>query len=246
MTHVDEGIVVALRDGESVDDASRAHVEGCASCRTALLLAERRQQAIEELLTGSTIDVDVEAAKALVRARLDAERAQERRRGFGGVHLRRAAAIIALTAGAAYALPRSPISGWLGIGGPEAAVSDGTGTAITTQESAEGTILIGAANGIDIVINGVTPGTEVEVVWLAGETARIAGGADAVYSVGDGRAEVTVTGGPVRVGVPRSASPISITINGRMVFQGSSTDAQVTDVSTRSDDRIVFLAPEPL
>jgi hypothetical protein len=106
-------------------------------------------------------------------------------------------------------------------------------------------LLVPAADGIDVVVVGVPAGADVEVVWLAGTSARIAAGAGARYAIADGRAMATAGNGPVRIGIPRSAPRISITINGRTVYEGTSEDGDARDVARRWADGIVFLASEP-
>ena len=244
MNHVDEGLFLAVRDGEPVDDDSRAHVRTCVSCRHALAEAEARSQEIDALLKASDLPVPVEQAKARVRARLDAERSRGERRLDRGRHLRRAAAILVVSAGAAYALPGSPLPGWLGM------EEDGTDAAAFVEpieggDEEQELLLVPAGNGIDSVVWRAAAGGDIEVVWREGASARSSAGPGARYAISDGRAIATAAGGPIRIGVPRSAPRISITINGRMVYEGTGTDGEARDVVSRSDDRIVFLASEP-
>jgi hypothetical protein len=245
-THIEAGLLLALRDGEAVDGATRHHLTRCATCRSALDDARRRADALAELLGPGGPPVDVEAAKAAVRQRLDAERARGERRIDGFRHLRRAAAILAFTAGAAYAIPRSPIPAWLGLADPPPA------TRIVPMESPPETgapgeqelLLVTVTNGIDVVIEEAPAGSNVELTWLPGTTARIAAGPGARYTAADGRVSATAPSGPIRIGIPRSASSITIRLNGRMVYRGTSVDAETLDVVRRSDEEIVFLVPD--
>ncbi len=244
MTHLAEGDILALRDEGAAEPGLRAHVDRCIPCRNALAEAHRRAAAIDDLLAADRDRVDVAAAKARVRARLDRERSREVRRATRGRHLRRAAAILALTAGAAYALPRTPIGAWLWPqSGPvgHTPAPAGEGTAAPEQEI----VLVPVGDGIEIVLDEVTPGTEVEVVWLEGNTARLTAGPGARYSIGDGVARASTPVGPVRIGIPRSAARISVTINGRMVYEGTGSEGEDRQVVSRSDSGIVFLASMP-
>lgn len=249
MTHVDEVALVALRDGESVDPAVAAHVAACVPCRHALADARARARAIEELLSqtavGSPGGHEVERAKAGVRARLDAQRARERRTGGSAVHLRRAAAMLLVAAGAASALSGSPVRVWLGIDPVEPSAHDAAVATppVSTTPPGETVVLIPAADGIDIELTQVVAGSEVELNWLTGTSAQLAGGPGARYTVGEGHAQAAAPNGPVQLGIPRSALHISITINGRRVYSGTSEEADVGDVVRRSPGGLVFTVP---
>jgi hypothetical protein len=257
MTHVDEALLVALRDDETVDPEVREHVESCVPCRHALADARARARAIEDLLATTTLQAGggpavgggpgegTDEAKARVRARLDALRARQSRRGSGLPHLRRAAAILLVAAGAASALPGSPVRVWLGLEDDAPSAHD---EALATpppagEVSDEAVVLVPAGDGIEIELTDVTPDSEVELTWLSGATAQVAGGPGARYSVGDGQARAAAPNGPVRLGIPRSAPRISITINGRLVYSGTSAEADVGDVVRRSESGLVFTVP---
>jgi len=259
MTHADEATLVALRDGEPVDPGVRLHVETCVPCRTALADARERARAIDDLLetnalragygpTGAgAVGAGTEHAKAKVRAQLDAQRARESRAGAGLAHLRRAAAILLVAAGAASAFPGSPVRVWLGVDDPAPSPHDAAIAAPTAapQTPSEAVVLVPAADGIDIELTDVAPDSEVELTWIAGTTAQVACGPGARYAVAEGQARAAAPNGPVRLGIPRSTPRISITINGRLVYSGTSEEATVGDVVRRSAGGLVFTVPLP-
>lgn len=241
MTHLDEGTLLALRDGEMVPAGQRRHADGCPVCSEALREARERSDSIRDVLLTLTDEIDSEAARAAVRARLDAQTGRARPGVGGKRHLRRAAAILLVTAGAVYAVPRSPISGWFS---EDATLEQGTPDGPEGQQLPErGGVEIEVSDGIEVVLEGVTPGTEVEVAWLDGSVARISAGGGSSYSFAEGRIESSVSGGPVLIEAPRTARVISISINGRMVFSGPAGSAALSDVVEQSAERLVFSVP---
>ncbi|HSM04719.1 MAG TPA: hypothetical protein VK858_08845 [Longimicrobiales bacterium] len=244
--HIDETLLIALRDEETVDADAWEHLSSCASCRASLTDARRRAEAMAELLSPSGPAVDVAAAKRAVRRRLRTERRHDGRRTDRFRHLRRAAAVLLVSAGAAYAIPRSPIPAWLGLGDPvpvEPAAPVVESPASGGTAEAQEVLVVAVTEGIDIVIRELPPGTEVRMVWLAGTNAQIAAGPGARYTAGEGRVAATAPVGPIRMGIPRSASSITISLNGRMVYRGTSAEAETAEVARFSDQGFVFLVP---
>ena len=245
MTHIDEGTLVALRDGESVDESVLEHMSECEACRGALGDAERRLNRISGSLAGWGSPADLVGAKARVRSRLDADRARSHGSPRGLRDLRRAAAILALTAGAAYAFPGSPLPIWLGQNVPDTPSHDVSAEPGVGAGSSQEAILVPAGDGIEIVLNDVADGAEVELSWVAGATARVATGPGVKYSVAEGRVSATAPGGPIRLGIPRTAPTVSIVINGRTVFRIPSPEGETSDLAARSTERIFFRAINP-
>ena len=242
MNHVNEGTLLAIRDGELVATDHRLHVESCAQCREALDSARDRSEQIERVLADLSTPVDVDAAKRAVRARMDARRAVERPRGSSYGHLGRAAAILVVAAGAAYALPGSPVRGWLD---PSPAV---TGHAI--QPAVDGAlpvessgIEVGVVDRLDIILRDVAEGSLIEVVLLDGDASRLSAPAGSTYSIADGRIEATLSAGPVRIELPRRLETVSIRVNGRVMMEGSVSAPDLEGVVERTGDRIVIAAP---
>lgn len=246
MTHLNEGIVIAIRDGALVPGDARVHAEECSVCAEALARARQRAEDIAEILGSMTADVDVEAAKASVRARLDELRAAERLRRRWIPSLGRAAALLLVAAGAAYALPGSPVRGW--IESTQERLTVDPPVAATSQERVDGSRIEVAVpdEGIHVGLRSVAPGAEVQVVWLDEPVARISAAAGSSYSFAEGRAEAVVTAGDVRLEIFRGARAVSIEINGRMVYEGSSDSPRLLEgVVTRNEDRMIFTIQAP-
>jgi hypothetical protein len=98
---------------------------------------------------------------------------------------------------------------------------------------------------IHIVLTGLTPGSDLEVVWMDAATARISAAAGSSFSFAEGRAEARVAPGAVRVELPRFASLVSVEVDGRMYVQRTSAGLEVSGpVVEQTDDRIRFAIPQ--
>ena len=99
---------------------------------------------------------------------------------------------------------------------------------------------VGAA-GIVVSLRDVPTG-EIEVAWIDGGVARITAGDGSRYTFADGRAEASVTRGPVLVELPRGMSPVSLEVNGRMVLVRTEAGLELPSGSlSRGPDRIVIM-----
>ena len=243
MTHLDEGTILALRDRGLVDADAREHVDECATCAAALTAAQERADAVAFALRsldgGPPIDVD--AAKAAVRRRLDARR-EERRTPAPGLYrsLGRAAALVLLASGAVYAMPNSPLRGWLsGDAGTDAAVVESPPP--VEVASPEGVELTVPAGGLTIRLTSVQPDQRIEVVWVEGDRASVVAASDSYYAVSSSGVGVDVREGDVRIGLPTGPEPIIIEANGRMVLSRVDGAVRVQgDVVSRDPNGIVF------
>lgn len=262
MTHLDEGTLLAVRDGGSTSDAVRAHLESCAACRTALAAARARAEAIESTLTALDRPVEPTAAKAGVRARLGtgttrASRAS--RSWWSGTHLGRAAGLLLVTAGAAAAaLPGSPLrSFWVPSGPPEPAPGATVQDAATETGAAEhrasfsgedGTgIAVAVTDGsVHVIVRGADPGTDLAVTWTQQSSARVIAPAGSRFTYAAGRIEVDASRGDIRVELPRDAGEVSLEVDGRLYLQGSSVALQVFGpMVERTADTIRFRVDAP-
>lgn len=243
MTHATEATLVAIRDGALVDADESIHVFGCEVCTDELDRVTARSVRVGRALDDDDISIDIEAAKASVRARLDRKRAAERPRRRYHLPLGRAAALLLVAAGAASALPGSPVREWIGLG-----TADGP-TAPTTATSQEvptpsGIEVAVSARGITVTLRGVPAAEQVQVVWLDEQLARISAADGSSYTFADGRAEAVVTGGPVSVALPRSG-PAMLEINGTVVLSRSGETLTLPLGSVRrDDDGIVLTVPD--
>jgi hypothetical protein len=238
MKHVDEGTIVAIRDGALVTGDARQHVDTCSECARALAEARRRGASIEAALAPRPETLDVERAKRRVRNRLDARRGERPRRRFL-LPLGRAAALLLVAGGAAYALPGSPVRDWVRGPGPD---PEPIVAAMDQEALAGGGIAVPMPeDGIRVSLGSVTAGAAVELVWVDEPVARIYAAEGTSYSFAEGHAEATVAPGPVRVEVFRSAPSVSLRVNGRMIFEGSADVPRLLESAlVRDQDRVVF------
>jgi hypothetical protein len=245
MNHLEEGTMLAIRDRELIPGDARAHLAECGRCRTTLEELERRAEMIASALCTLDGPLVVERAKAAVRARLDARWDADRvPAGRWRAHIGRAAAVLLLAAGAAYALPGSPVRAWL-----EGSVEGDGATAVgpTSQEAVgEGAIEVDLDAGrIQVVLSGLPPGSTLDVVWTDRATARIVAAAGSSFSFGEGRAEAVVPPGPVRVELPRGASAVSVEVDGRMYLRRAADGLEIlVPAAEHTAERIRFIAPE--
>ena len=245
MNHLDEGTIVALRDGSLVSGDASEHLHGCNRCRAALEESEQRADLVSVSLEALDEPFDLESAKRRARTHLDA--APERRaRSRGGLHLGRAAAILLVAAGAVSALPGSPVRRWLEPAASDAGIAP-PATAAAQEATSEGGIVVNVPDGrMHVVLSGVEAGSELEVLWRDAATARVSAAAGSSFSFAEGRAEATVAPGPVRVELPRYAPNVSVEVDGRIYVRRSSEGGlEVLEPSEeRSEDRIRFIVRE--
>jgi hypothetical protein len=240
---LDEGTIAAMRDGALLSTDAHLHVEACDACREALDSAKVRAAEVASDLETLDLPIDVEAAKTRVRERMDAMRSAERPQRGRPWYVGRAAALLLLTAGAAYALPGSPVRDWIS----PSATHDDESAGVTGPRAPEPLgIEVDVPDGrIRITLRGMIAESELEVVWLDTPTARISAALGSSYSLAEGHLQATVTAGPVRVEIPRGASMISIEVNGRMVLQRSEDGLELPgQVLGQDPDRILFSIPE--
>jgi len=241
MTHVAEGTLLAIRDGALVDTDDTIHVSGCEVCSSELGRISERAERIGAALRSLDTTIDVERAKASVRARLDRKLAAERPRRRFALPFGRAAAVLLLAAGAASAMPGSPVREWLGFG-PSAAVP--AETAVPQSAGPTGIEVPVSDQGITIALRGVPVAEEVEVMWIDEPLARISAADGSTYRMADGRAEAVITGGPVSISLPRTGTAV-LEINGAVVLTRSGDAVSLPMGSLSSDDdRIVLTVPE--
>lgn len=253
MTHLDEGTLVALRDGDAgalADVLADAHLRACDACSEALHEAKRRAPVIAAALDSLDEPIDILRAKAAVRRRLDTQRGAQRIRaaGWWRGHLGRAAALLVLTAGAASALPWSPIRHWW-TGAPASAPMAEPGTGVATPSAPQAApaagISVGVPDGrITVVVSGAEPGTVIDVRWVERATARVSAPSGSGFTYADGRAEVEAAPGPIEVDLPRAAEAASLVVDGRVFLERIGAELDVPGPAVeRTDARIRFVVP---
>jgi hypothetical protein len=253
ISHLDDARVVMLRDTlhdeNPFDSRDVSHVRGCGACAAELEDARVRGSVISDALAALDSPVDVAAAKAAVRARLDDRRpraaspVRELRRS---IPIGRAAAILLVTAGAAAALPWSPISPW------RSAPTTPTSLPTTTSQSAapEGTasaasVTVDVTGRIEFVVRSASPGSALEVVWRDDTAASVAAPEGSSFALGAGRVEVDASAGAIRIEAPRRAD-LAVTVNGRTFLQRSAAGLTVVEPAAEvTDEGVRFLVRDP-
>ncbi|MGE0157881.1 MAG: hypothetical protein AB7T31_00640 [Gemmatimonadales bacterium] len=239
--HLDEGRIVTLRDERSPEAWDTAHLDACMVCTAELDDARTRAAVVAEALSALDAPVDIDSAKASVRRRLDVGRAPERR-VRRSIPVGRAAAILLVTAGAAAALPWSPLSPWRPeTSGPPAPPTTPTAQPAAQEEAAAeaASISVDVADGIEIVVRGAAPGTVLDVAWQDEASARIVAPRGSSFALAAGRLEVEAGTGGIRIEAPRGAR-LSLSVNG-LTFLERSPDglsvaepaAEVTEAGVR-------------
>jgi len=248
MIHLEEGAIVALRDGEGPLDRESAHLDGCGSCQDALHASRSRSASVAEALALLDDPVDVAAAKAAVRRQLDARRATgPARLGWARRHLGRAAVLLLVSAGAASALPWSPVRDWWR-GSPEAepvSTAAPEPTVGTVQSARASGISVAVPEGrIAVIVRGVAPGSIIDVVWVDEPAARVSAPAGSGFTYADGRAEVDAARGPIEVELPRAADLATLEVDGQAYLRRSFARLDILGpVVERAEDRVRFVVP---
>jgi len=256
MNHLSERTLVELRDGLPVDAELRIHLDDCANCRGSLSEVEARSATIDRALARLDEPIDAAAAKERVRARLadsgsgsQAAPSTAARAGFSGWSLGKAAALLLLAAGAASALPGSPVRGWLtqqtGEGGSANRVeSVETGEPGKAVEPVGGRLTV-TSGPLAVTLAEVPSGTRVEVRWVGGSAVTVQAAPGSGFRYAEGEVHATVVGGPVSVEIPRGITRVSLVVNGRTYLSrgedGLETPGPVTE---RGEDVMTFIVPQ--
>jgi Putative zinc-finger len=205
------------------EERVRAHLSGCPTCRRGFAEAEREEREIAALLRALDAPPPTMDAEALIRrASLNGRSAGRRHTGW----LRRAATVLVVVgiAGAAYALPGSPVHRWvhaiagkIGLFGSRPSVKPGAegtgvpGAGISVLPERSLVISFRLARGSGRATVSLTDGPEVRVEAPAGA---------ATFASGPGRLliEVEAASVPFSIRIPRSAPRVEIQADGRPVF----------------------------
>jgi hypothetical protein len=228
--HLDEERVQRLLHGElppPAESSARAHLDGCSDCRRLLAEAEREENELHALLREldhPAPSVDADAIAAAVATTM--ERPQITARLQNRPLLWQAASMLVALGlvGAAYAVPGSPLPGWV------AAVAEWIGDRPETQPPAPAPVQgpgshdagIAVAPGRNLVILFTSPQTEGQARVSLTDAAEIVvrapiGAAtftsDAEQLVIDNRGSATF-----EIGIPRAAPRVEIRVAGVRVF----------------------------
>ena len=225
--HLEEEQVQRLLHGEltaQAESGAREHAAGCIECRRRLAEAEREENEVHALLRAVDDPAPPRISAEAVAARAQAGVAAGPRVG-DLAWLRRAAAILVVVgiAGAAYAVPGSPIRKWVhaivqklgGRPGPTPGPAPGDSTAIGAGISVlpeqKLLILIRSAEGDGQVFVSLTDEPEVQVHAPTGAAAFTSSAGQLLIDVQDPSATFEVE-------IPRSAPWVEIQTGTGQVF----------------------------
>lgn len=217
--HLDEEQLQRLFHGElNAGDAraARGHLAACDECRERLVLVERDEGEIFRLLRQVDHPLPAVHAEALAA----------RARNIGLVWGRWAAGILLVlgAAGAAYALPGSPIPQWMRSVAAMIArvdrVSPATRQAEAPTASAAGIAAVPGRNYV-IAFQSAEPGGRARVSLTGGAevTVRAPGGAARFTSAADRLLIDNLgSGATFEIEIPRAAPRVEITVAGQRIF----------------------------
>ena len=254
--HPDEGLILAFRDGELPDETADtgSHLEECPECTQVVL--KQGEDALA--LSGALSLLDTEPPTERARARiLSVER--ELRSPWRRVrrNLPRAASFaVLLTAGAAAALPGSPlrrwaVQGWESISGSSAASSTlpAEGDPAPSIEGSGSQGVVGATlpvSGQEIEIRVEMPGEEgaLWVVLVEGTRAGIFAGEGTRFRTEEALLEARDARGEVRLEVPLGVSRVVVTVNGEIYLRKIGEELHILGpVTDRTPGEIHFALP---
>lgn len=213
--HPDDGRLQAFLDHElPVDglDAVERHLLHCTRCRARAAELEEYARAA----SGALGDLDpagppdTDAALWGVRRRRAARRTKRQR------HRLAAAAVVLLFAGAgaAVALPGSPVRSWLA-GGDEV----GPTVEALEEDASGGAVSVAFREGrARVELHDLGSDVRVELRVIAGNRLQVEAPVDAVFETGPGRVRVSggAETGRLRVEVPRDALLVELAVDGRV------------------------------
>jgi hypothetical protein len=261
MGHPAEGEIRAFLDGEALGSPEelRAHLESCSGCGATARLQSRALATVGEAL--SLLDVE----PALERARAQILRREGEVRG-AGARLRRnlpwaASFVILLTAGAAAALPGSPVRrwvsrGWEAILAPEApavAPDQGLDEAAGPEGALAAPGLVGATipvspEGLELHLRDLAATASLRILFVDGDQAGIFAGEGTRFRSEAGRLVASNLQGDVRMDVPRRAPRVLVVVNGETYLRKTEGGLEVLGpVRARTPTEIRFgpSSPEP-
>ncbi|MEX2571788.1 MAG: anti-sigma factor [Gemmatimonadota bacterium] len=227
MQHLDDGVLLAMLDGE-LDDVERReaqqHLTQCESCRRVYTETQSAASTVGAALT--LLDRPAPARQRLAPA----PSATVRRRIRGAAPMRRAAVLLVSFAAAASAtIPGSPVRQWIGerlqpIPAPTAIDSaseppPSVAAASSGAADLESGVSVAPAEGrLRIVLTGASTALQVRALLTDGQRGGVyAAGeaANARFDTGVGTIEVIgASAGELRIEIPRAAATATVVIDG--------------------------------
>lgn len=244
--HPDDGRLQAYLDREltvDADDQVERHLLRCDECSRRVDDLEAMGAEVREALGLLDPEPPAELEGALweIRRRRAQRRSSQHRQRLA------AAAVVLLFAGAgaAVALPGSPVRSWLANGG------EPTVEPLQVEMAQEGAALTlpldeGAAR---IAVTGIGPGALVEVRLTDLSEVEVEGPPEASFRTGAGMVEVSGADGPVRIRIPEVARDVEIQVEGRVAaryLEGRLlVDGEPVDPPVAADSEWIRVHPAP-
>ena len=206
MVHPDEGQFQAFLDGElSLDRANvvERHLLRCPDCRERVAALQEAEAQVGQVLRLLDPATDMDSARWEARRRRAARRSVSYRKRLAAA----AVAFLFVGAGAAAAMPGSPVRAWIGGGDPT------PGAAVVHEAR-------GAAVAIELVDGRarleLDRGVRLELQAGTGDRLRVEAPAHGAFDTGSGWVRLTGHGSeePVRLELPGTAHAIDVRIGG--------------------------------
>ncbi|MYA33800.1 MAG: hypothetical protein F4164_03900 [Gemmatimonadales bacterium] len=225
--HVDDGALLALLDGELAMTERRSVQARVAACPASaarldeIRSATRRATAALDLLSEPASRLDMPATLREAARKAPMSLASARARRWARLS-RRAAAVAAgitlLVAAGAYAVPGSPVRGWVD-SGIDAVAAWIAGDSPVAGDAGPSQVSVDPHDGaVRIVVVGGHEGTRLTVELSDDETATVAA-RDASFHVEPGVIEVAGAADEIRVILPRNAATGSVVVDGHEVVR---------------------------
>lgn len=221
--HVDEGVLLALIDGEATAGDDRAHVDACEECASRL---EELRFAVRRV-SASLADLDgpsplSEMPDRLRRAVADAptpiDRPAVRRGAVGRRSIAAAAGLVLVVAAGAYAVPGSPVKDF--VDGSFAAISDLFGGDAGPADPGPSRVAVQPVDDrVQVTIEDATADLRVTIRLVASAAATVSA-RNPRFSVEVGEIRVNDAAGDLSVELPAGVSGV-VTVNGTEVARAS-------------------------
>lgn len=149
--------------------------------------------------------------------------------------LSRAAVLVLLGAGALSALP-GPFNGWVPrvFSGAEVPATSSEPTAQAVEQV--GGRMDVATGPVVVRLQGVPPGTLIDVRGVASGAVGVLAGTGSEFSYGSGEVRASVVGGPVTVELPEGVLPATLVVNGGTYLVVRASGMEVAGPLATSDE----------
>jgi len=227
-THVEDGALLALLDGEldaAERDAFEAHLSDCSECserHDELRFLTKRVASELALLDVPSPWTELpehlrQASREAVRPISSAGSARTARAGWVGRRsVATAAGLLLVLAAGAYAIPGSPVRGFVDDALSAVASLVGIGDEAPVDPGPAG-VSVGLRDGaVRVVIFGATPELRVTVFLTSGDQA-VATARDPRFRVEAGLLEISDPTDELQIAVPRDAQSATVEVDGAVV-----------------------------